>query len=246
MAPDEVEEVRFALSRPRFNDWMMPPVTPGDWQELEGEEALATVLSVCRWISMNTGEPNLAQEWSIDRVRVRPLACYEDALLVEFAGYADHSRPGLINVILIDEEMVLLDGNSSAFHELNMTWRPKLQTPAGRLDYLLLFMNWVHGDEGRFHPIGSPEELAARLDPEAGFRIDPAMLAPMRELPPPEDATDGTAQFSGTVLYGDALFVTNMHVYPNGMVEMMDDEPLMAPIPVRPEQLVGPLLVTPV
>jgi hypothetical protein len=246
MTPEEVEEVRFALSRPRFMGWMAPPITPGDWHDLEGEEALATVLSVCRWVSMHSREPNLAREWSIDRVRVRPLPCYKDALLAEFAGYADHSRPGLINVILLDDGMVLLNGSSTAFHELNMTMRPQLQTAAGRLDYLLMFMNWVHGEDGRFQPVGTPEDLMARLDPEAGFTIPDGMLAPMEEEEAPEDATDGTVRFAGTVLYGNSLFVTAMHVYPNGMVEMIDDEPLMTDIPVRPEQLIGPLLVTPV
>ena len=41
------------------------------------------------------------------------------------------------------------------------------------------------------------------------------------------------------VFYSNALFIANFAVQPTGMIEMLDDEPIAADLPVRVEQPVS-------
>lgn len=243
MTPDQIDQLRFALSRPRNAGWPTPPVVPGRWRELEPESALETVVAVNDWLSENRNIRNFALDWSIDRVRTRPLACYPGALLVEFGGHAGYGRPGLINLVLHADGMALLDGGSSVIHALNDKLSPPLETSEQRLDYLSLFMNWVHGDNGRFQPIGTLSDLQARLEPDAKPELPAGTLRPFAEIPPPEgDDGNAIAHLSGTVLYATSLFRAVMTVYPDGLVQMQDDEVLIENLPVREEAITGPLL----
>ncbi len=149
----------------------------------------------------------------------------------------------LINVIVHEEGMALLDGNSAIIHDLNADFPPLLETNHQRLDYLQLFMNWVHGSDGRFQPIATEAELLARLKPDIAEGIGPFELCGFTEVPP-TDATEAITHYSGTVLYGGGLFRAVMVLYPQGMVEMIDDDVLQADLPVREESLAGPMLIS--
>lgn len=243
MTPAENEQLRFALSQPRYANWPAPPIVPGNWRDLSGDLALNSIIAIHEWLKDANALRNLAIDWCIDRVRVRPLSCYEDTVLVELGGHAGYGRPGLINVIVHDTGMALLNGASRTIHELNNDVLPLLNTPLQRLDYLQLFMNWVHAEFGRFQPVASDDQMRARLLPEAAKSYEPVPLAPFEELAPPED-TNALASYQGTVLYGGALFRSVMALYPGGLVEMIDDEQLLAELPVREERLTGPMIVS--
>lgn len=243
MTADQIEQVRFALSRPRYSGWPGPPVVPGRWRDLDIEAALETLVSVSGWLAENLHIRDFALDWTIDRVRLRPLACYSDALLVEFGGHAGYGRPGLINLILHQQGMTLLDSGSGVIHALNDSLPPHLETPEQRLDYLLLFMNWVHGDNGRFQPVGSLTELKSRLQPDAAPQLPATTLSPFSEIIPPEgEEAEVAATLSGTVLYGSSVFRAVMTLYSDGRVQMLDDEVLIEDLPVREEAMAGPLL----
>ncbi|PKP83325.1 MAG: hypothetical protein CVT79_00500 [Alphaproteobacteria bacterium HGW-Alphaproteobacteria-18] len=243
MTPTQTEQLRFALSQPRYARWPAPPVVPGSWRDLSGDLAFNTVVAICQWLEGERHIQNLAIDWSIDRVRMRALSCYEDAMLIELAGHAGFGRPGLINVIVHEEGMALLNGSSAIFHRLNEALPPSLETPAQRLDYLNLFMNWVHAEHGRFQPIGTEADLRARLRLEAAETLQPVPLSCFEESPAPEN-TGALAHYTGTVLYGDTLFRTVMALSPGGLVEMLDEEVLIADLPVREESLAGPMIIT--
>lgn len=245
MTPEQTEQIRFALSRPRYASWPSPPIVPGLWRDLEPDAALETLVSASDWLSEHRNIRNFALDWSIDRVRVRPLACYTDVLLVEFSGHAGYGRPGLINLVLHADGMALLDGGSSVIHGLNHRLKLQFETLEQKLDYLSLFMNWVHGDNGRFQPVGSLTELQSRLQPGADAPMPAGTLQAFAEVSP-RDGHDGEpiAWLSGTVLYGTSLFRAVMTVYPDGLVQMLDDEVLVEDLPVREEVMAGPLLHT--
>lgn len=242
MTPTQIEQLRFALSQPRYEGWTAPPIIPGNWRNLSDDLALNTVIAICEWLEDERDIKNLAVEWSVDRVRVRNLACYEDTVLVELAGHAGYGRPGLINVVVHEDGMVLLDGTSAVIHDLNAEISPLLETHHQRLDYLHLFMNWVHASEGRFQPVSTREELQARLLPEGLKAAEPAGLTAFIETEP-EEETEALAHYTGTVLYGGSLFRAVMAVYPQGLVEMIDDDVLLTELPVREEGLIGPMIV---
>lgn len=243
MTPAQIEQLRFALSNPRYEGWTAPPIIPGSWRELTGEMALNTIIAICEWLEDERDVKNLAIEWTVDRVRVRNLTCYEDTVLVELAGHAGYGRPGLINVIVHEDGMALLDGTSAVIHDLNMELPPILDTHHQRLDYLHLFMNWVHASEGRFQPVSTQEDLLPRLLPEAGKAAEAISLSPFTETAP-EEETEALAHYTGTVLYGGSLFQAVMAIYPRGLVEMIDDDVLLTDLPVREEGLIGPMIVS--
>lgn len=245
MTPTQIEQLRFALSQPRQENWPGPPIVPGNWRDLTDVLALNTVISIADWLEEEGDIRNIALDWSIDRVRVRPLLCYQDTVLVELGGHAGFGRPGLINVIVQEETMVLLNGSSAHLHDLNYTVPPYLETDRARLDYMQLFMNWVHGDRGRFQPVGTEDELRARLLPEAAGRELGLNLSPLTEAEVP-GGSPAIARFTGTVLYGADLFGVVMELRSNGLVEMVDDVEVksgtMGQLPVREESLAGPML----
>jgi len=243
MTPTQIEQLRFALSQPRYEGWTAPPIIPGNWRNLSGDMALSTIMAICEWLEDERDIRNLAIDWSVDRARVRNLACYEDTVLVELAAHAGYGRPGLINVIVHEDGMALLNGTSAVIHELNMDLPPLLETHHQRLDYLHLFMNWVHASEGRFQPVAAQEELQARLLPEGIEVAAHADLSPFIEIEP-EEETKALAHYTGTVLYGGSLFRAVMAVFPHGIVEMIDDDVLLAELPVREEGLIGPMIVS--
>lgn len=243
MNPQQIEQLRFSLSQPRYADWPTVPVVPGQWQELTGDLALTTVISICEWLEDERDIRNLAADWSIDRIRVRSLACYEDSLLVELGGHAGYGRPGLMNVIVHDDGMALLNGTSLVIHDLNDEIAPCLGTTEQRLDYVQLFMNWVHGENGRFQPVGNEAALRARLLADTPVSLNLPALSAFEPTPPPDEA-DALAFFSGTVLYGASLFRSVMALRQGGLMEMMDDEMLMTDLPVREESLVGPMIIS--
>lgn len=241
MTAAQIEQLRYSLSQPRYADWPAAPIVPGEWRDLSGDLALSTVISICEWLENERDIRNLAAHWSIDRIRVRPLTCYEDSHLVELGGHAGYGRPGLMNVVLHEDGMTLLNGMSIVIHDLNDELPPLLETAAQQLEYLQLFMNWVHGDEGRFQPVGSEAALRTRLLPEAQVSLKLPALSAFEPAPPPGEV-DALAFFSGTVLYGASLFRSVMAVRKGGFVEMIDDEVLMTDLPVREESLVGPMI----
>lgn len=243
MTPTQIEQLKFALSEPRSSQWPLQPVLPGNWQDLTGELALNTVIAVSDWLEETQDVRCLGIEWSVDRVRSRPLLCYEDAVLVEMGGYAGFGRSGLINVIVHDDGMTVLNGTSARIHELNDELPPLLGETENRLEYLNLFMNWVHADNGRFQPVGSREDLERRLRPGSALPDSEIPVSGFSERHPPENS-DVIAHFAGTVLYGNALFRAVMAVRPQGFVEMVEDEELLTDLPVREERLVGPMLVS--
>jgi hypothetical protein len=49
----------------------------------------------------------------------------------------------------------------------------------------------------------------------------------------------GHFQCEAVVFYSNALFIASFSVQPTGMIEMLDDEPIAADLPVRVETPVG-------
>jgi len=127
--------------------------------------------------------------------------------------------------------MFLLDGSSAPIHDANEA-DPITVTEAKALEYLKFFCYFVHGDEGPFlivEDINHPAIDKARLD-DATRKVIEGALRPAAF----EGKTDeGNLEASAMVLYGNALFSARFSISPNGMIEMIDDEPVAADLPVK-------------
>lgn len=127
--------------------------------------------------------------------------------------------------------MFLLDGSSAPIHDANEADPIKI-TEENTLDYLRFFCYFVHGDEGPFlivenidHPALDKEKLEAGTRKVIEDAIRPAAFE--------GKTAAGAYEASAMVLYGNALFSARFSMTENGMIEMIDDEPVAADLPVR-------------
>jgi hypothetical protein len=238
---EQVEQLRFAVETPR-QSWVMAPLLPGRWTELSVGDAAAVMQRVAEVERVGDREVPITLAYHCDRVRTRPLRCFGGALLVEIQGYAtDDGEPGLISLVMATDSVAVADGQSAVLHGLCDRYGAQLETEEARLDYLHLFTNWVRGDEGRFQLVEEPQQLVAR-------RRDPvwtpqAMQGHLRPVQSAGQDDEGRWLYDATVAYAEALFRARFALAANGMIEMVDDDPLEEGLPLWPETLRGPLLV---
>jgi len=127
--------------------------------------------------------------------------------------------------------MFLLDGSSAPIHDANEA-DPIKVSEANSLDYLRFFCYFVHGDEGPFLIVENIDHSAldkGKLDDSTRKVIEGAIRPATFEGKTPEGALEASAM----VLYGNALFSARFSMTENGMIEMIDDEPVAADLPVK-------------
>jgi len=127
--------------------------------------------------------------------------------------------------------MFLLDGSSAPIHDANEA-DPISVTEAKALEYLKFFCYFVHGDEGPFLIVEDINHAAldkSKLDDSTRKVIEGALRPAAFE----GKTDEGNLEASAMVLYGNALFSARFSISPNGMIEMIDDEPVAADLPVK-------------
>ena len=127
--------------------------------------------------------------------------------------------------------MFLLDGSSAPIHDANEADPVKI-TEENTLDYLKFFCYFVHGDEGPFlivEDIDHPALDKNKLEPATKKIIEDAIRPAAFE----GKTAEGAYEASAMVLYGNALFSARFSMTESGMIEMIDDEPVAADLPVK-------------
>lgn len=236
----ELERIDHALRHPRFA-WSSPPSTAGDWRELPQRDAAAVLALIGRWHRVGERGVPFPLAHACDRVRTRALACYDGALLVEVQGVSGNGRVGIAAFLLSDDGVHAIDGKALWLHERNELFGAGLDTPGSRLDYLRLFCTRVHGDEGAFWPLESADDLLPRaFDADAVHAACATHAAPI--LPCGFD-DEGRRLFRATIAYDQGLFTAVFALTPDGIIEMIDDEPIASGLPVRVLRMDGLFLV---
>ena len=127
--------------------------------------------------------------------------------------------------------MFMLDGSSAPIHEANEA-DPITLTEPKALEYLRFFCYFVHGDEGPFlivEDINHPALDKSKLDATTRKVIEDALRPATFE----GKTDEGNFEASAMVLYGNALFSARFSMSENGMIEMIDDEPVAADLPIK-------------
>lgn len=202
----------------KANGWPAEPLISGEWLELKDEQ-VAEFDKVAR-----KEKAKALKGLDFVAMRVMPLPFYEHGLLLEVLLHTNQNPFGVFRAILAKSFFVAIDGTSPPIHSLNSK-RLKFRDVQDRLTYLHLFCSAVRGDEGRFRIVEARpniENLSAEIDVEA-----------VTVKPLDEDST--SREFSAHILYSNALFLADFAVMENGMVEMLDDEPLAADLEVDQE-----------
>ena len=123
-----------------------------------------------------------------------------------------------------------LNGTSPPIHEVNAKAPVKI-TEQNVLDYLRFFCFFVRGEEGPFYISESMDDsnIPKNMDDTTRSVVEgtirPASFEGMNE--------QGHYLCDAVVFYSNALFIANFAIQPSGMIEMLDDEPIAADLPVR-------------
>ena len=127
-----------------------------------------------------------------------------------------------------DGELFRLNGVSPPIHEVNAK-APIAVSAANVLAYLRFFCFFVRGEEGPFYVAEDPRDplipVHDAIDGIFETTLRPATL----------EGTDEHGRFlcSAVIYYSNAIFIASFAIDPSGMLEMVDDEPIAADLPVR-------------
>ena len=126
-----------------------------------------------------------------------------------------------------------LNGTSPPIHEVNAK-APIKVTEENVLDYLRFFCFFVRGEEGPFYIAESMDDPCLPSDMDESTTD---MLENVVRTCSIEGINDkGHFLCEAVVFYSNALFVAKFAVQPSGMIEMLEDEPIAADLPVRVDQ----------
>jgi hypothetical protein len=196
-----------------------------NWQRVTG----AQVEPFLKLINPIQGKHSASPESAV--VEWAQLPFYTTIALVRVSDNAWQPGTGPFWFLAKQGRMFLLDGSSAPIHDANEA-DPIKVTEANALEYLRFFCYFVHGDEGPFlivEDIGHPAIDKAKLDESKRKVIEDAIRPAAFE-----GKTDaGAFEASAMVLYGNALFSARFSMTENGMIEMIDDEPVAADLPVK-------------
>jgi len=195
------------------------------WQNVTGVQ----IKPFLELVNPIQGKHNANAETS--NVRFSPLSFYKDIALVEVNDSSWAPKTGPFWFLAKQGKMFLLDGSSAPIHDANEAG-PVTVNESNVLDYMHFFCFFVHGDEGPFfviEDINHPALDTAKMDPAVKNTIENAILPANFE----GKTEEGTFETSAMVLYGNALFSARFAITQNGMIEMIDDEPIAADIPVK-------------
>ena len=165
------------------------------------------------------------------KVEWRMLPFYTNIALVRVDDTSWPKGQGPFWFLAKQGRMFHLNGSSAPIHEANEAGPVKV-TEANALAYLEFFCYFVHGDEGPFlivESLNHPALDTAKMEAGTKKVIEGALQKAAFE----GRSDQGALLASAMVLYGNALFSARFSMQENGMIEMIDDEPIAADLPVK-------------
>ncbi len=196
------------------------------WNAVQGEE-LAGFLEQINPID---GKYRVSAEST--QVHWRLLPFYESVALIRVKDPNWVNKKLNIYYLTDQGNLFRLNGTSPPIHEVNAKAPVKINE-SNILEYLRFFCFFVRGEEGPFYVAESMDDPNMPQDMDATTRsvvegtVRPATFEGMNE--------QGYYLCEAVVFYSNALFIANFAVQPTGMIEMLDDEPIAAELPVRVE-----------
>ena len=168
-------------------------------------------------------------------VRRRSLPMYEHASLLCLTS--TKWKSGLRLCYLEDAgNLFRLNGTSPPIHEVNAK-APIRLTDKDAGYYVSFFCLFVQGQEGPFYMVHDlDDELlpAGAASAQTGGKSQGRTLGDLFRGPRYLGKSDtGAWRFSSLIYYSDDIFLADLEVQPSGMVEMVNDQPLISGLPSR-------------
>lgn len=160
------------------------------------------------------------------------LPFYGDVTLLAWSSPAWNPSSTRVCFLEYGEELMRLDGTSPPIHAINAK-ADLIISRSTALSYLAFFCYFVRGDEGPFLVLDRMEnaylpQSSRTAELEKQFRR-PAVWG---------QAANGNWRASALVYYDKTIFAADFTIYLTGMVEMVEDTPVL---PDLPEKVVAPL-----
>jgi len=166
----------------------------------------------------------------------QPLPWYQNAVLLRLTDSTWQPEELSLYYLVINGQLHRLDGTSPPIHAVNQL-APIEITEDNAIEYLKFFCFFVHGEEGPFYIIETTED---RFLPKI---IAPDSLTVFTDNVKPVEFkgvdSKGQFQFSAIDFYANALFQANFLIPANGTIEMTDDNPIAADLPIHISVLLG-------
>lgn len=199
-----------------YEDNQWNPVTG---EELEGFVSQVSLVDGKYQANVNTTE-----------VAWRSLPFYDQVVMIRMRDRS-WGKPKLAIYYLADQGILYrLNGTSPPIHEVNAK-APIKVTEDNVLDYLRFFCFFVRGEEGPFLIAESMSDpyIPQNMDPKTRAVIEGTVRPASYE----GKSEQGYWLCDAVVYYANALFIANFAVQPSGMIEMLNDEPIAADLPVK-------------
>lgn len=193
-----------------------------EWQKIESEKAERLLSEINPHI-----EP-VPFSAEATTVRVQKLSFYQDYDFFELTDlsavpgarkYALY-KPGDVNVI---------DWTNQIIYETNEK-APITLNDRTVVDYVKFFFSYVRGRHGRFVIIETVDDIRWQSEPPLqGRKVMQDMLEPVMVT---GQEPDGTWNLEAYMLFKDSLFKTEVHVKPDGLITLSNEELKIEGMPV--------------
>lgn len=144
----------------------------------------------------------------------------------------------VIYYLVHEGSLFRLNGTSPPIHEVNQKASINL-TEDNVLDYLRFFCFFVRGKEGPFYVLESMDDPFVSSLTAMTPAVEQILSSAAQPLEKPALDEGGNFTCKTTIFYSNAVFQADMKVQSTGMVEMLDDEPIAADLPVRVSAPIG-------
>ena len=164
------------------------------------------------------------------KVDYRMLPFYDNVAMIRVKDPAWSPADLFIYYLTDQGNLYWLNGTSPPIHEVNAKAPVKI-TDDNVLEYLRFFCFFVRGEEGPFliaedmNDTYVPKQVDEKTRMVLEGTIRPATYNGRNE--------QGHMMCDAVVYYSNALFIANFAVQPGGMIEMLDDEPIAADLPIK-------------
>ena len=194
------------------------------WNAVEGEQLAGFIAQV------NPVDGKYKCSEQTTKIAWRPLPFYDQVVLIRLQD--PNWAPAHLRLYYLANkgELFRLNGTSPPIHEVNAAAPVKINED-NILDYLKFFCFFVRGEEGPFliaediNDEHIPEDMDDKTRAVVEGTARPASFEGMNE--------QGHYLCDAVVYYSNALFIANFAVQPGSMIEMLDDQPIAADLPVK-------------
>lgn len=201
-----------------------------NWNAVQGAE-LAGFLEQINPID---GKYKVSAETS--EVSWRMLPFYEKVALVRVNDPSWGNKNLTIYYLTDEGNLFRLNGTSPPIHEVNAKAPIKINEQ-NVLEYLRFFCFFVRGEAGPFYVAETMED--PNMPQEMDDTTRSVIEGTIREASFEGMNDQGHYLCDAVVFYSNALFIANFAVQPSGMIEMLDDEPITADLPVKVDKPVS-------